>query len=212
MILSLIFRGFSRAMKDKDTMDGIDLADALNAGVVAAYKAVMKPAEGTVLTVSRLAGDRAGRAAEENTAFEYVLGSALERAREALADTVNQNPVLKKAGVVDAGGMGFVVILQGMLDELHGIPAPADDQEPSPVPQREKADFGGFETGEIQFGYCTEFICSRDTQKIPRHCGPSSMDWGTAWCWWTTMRSSRYMSTPTIQAKSWRRPSPTAAF
>lgn len=85
-------------MKDKDTMDGIDLADALNAGVVAAYKAVMKPAEGTVLTVSRLAGDRAGRAAEENTAFEYVLGSALERAREALADTVNQNPVLKKAG------------------------------------------------------------------------------------------------------------------
>ena len=212
VILSLIFRGFSRAMKDKDTMDGIDLADALNAGVVAAYKAVMKPAEGTVLTVSRLAGDRAGRAAEENTAFEYVLGSALERAREALADTVNQNPVLKKAGVVDAGGMGFVVILQGMLDELHGIPAPADDQEPSPVPQREKADFGGFETGEIQFGYCTEFICSRDTQKIPRHCGPSSMDWGTAWCWWTTMRSSRYMSTPTIQAKSWRRPSPTAAF
>ncbi len=77
-----------------------------------------------------------------------MLGSALERAREALADTVNQNPVLKKAGVVDAGGMGFVVILQGMLDELHGIPAPADDQEPSPVPQREKADFGGFETGE----------------------------------------------------------------
>ena len=71
-----------------------------------------------MLTVSRLAGDRAGRAAEENTAFEYVLGSALERAREALADTVNQNPVLKKAGVVDAGGMGFVVILQGMLDEL----------------------------------------------------------------------------------------------
>ena len=119
VILSLIFRGFSRAMKDKDTMDGIDLADALNAGVVAAYKAVMKPAEGTVLTVSRLAGDRAGRAAEENTAFEYVLGSALERAREAMADTVNQNPVLKKAGVVDAGGMGFVVILQGMLDELH---------------------------------------------------------------------------------------------
>lgn len=80
---------------------------------------------------------------------------------------MNQNPVLKKAGVVDAGGMGFVMILQGMLDELHGIPAPADDQEPSPVPQREKADFGGFETGEIQFGYCTEFICSRDTQKDP---------------------------------------------
>ena len=194
VILSLIFRGFSRAMKDKDTMDGIDLADALNAGVVAAYKAVMKPAEGTVLTVSRLAGDRAGRAAEENTAFEYVLGSALERAREALADTVNQNPVLKKAGVVDAGGMGFVVILQGMLDELHGIPAPADDQERSSSATVQSSSVPG------------------TPKKIPRHCGPSSMDWGTAWCWWTTMRSSRYMSTPTIQAKSWRRPSPTAAF
>ena len=167
VILSLLFRGFAQGLKELDVMDGSHIATALGIGVEAAYKAVMKPAEGTVLTVSRLAGDRAGRAAEENTAFEYVLGSALERAREALADTVNQNPVLKKAGVVDAGGMGFVVILQGMLDELHGIPAPADGQEPSPVPQREKADFGGFETGEIQFGYCTEFICSRDTQKDP---------------------------------------------
>ena len=88
VILSLLFRGFSKAMKDKETMDGIDLADGLNAGVIAAYRAVMKPAEGTVLTVSRLAGDRAGRAAEENTAFEYVLESAIVKAGEALADTV----------------------------------------------------------------------------------------------------------------------------
>ena len=95
VILSLIFRGFSRAMKDKQTRDGIDLADAINAGVIAAYRAVMKPAEGTLLTVSRLAGDRAGRAAEEDTGFEYVLSAALERAREALADTIHQNPVLK---------------------------------------------------------------------------------------------------------------------
>jgi len=124
VILSLLFRGFSKAMKDKETMDGIDLADGLNAGVIAAYRAVMKPAEGTVLTVSRLAGDRAGRAAEENTAFEYVLESAIVKAEEALADTVEQNPVLKKAGVVDAGGMGFVVILKGMLDELRGVPCP----------------------------------------------------------------------------------------
>ena len=167
VILSLLFRGFAKAIKDRETMDGRDLAIALDFGVAAAYKAVMKPAEGTILTVYRMAAARAAGTAREDNCAEAVLAAAIEEGQAALADTVNQNPVLKKAGVVDAGGMGFVVILQGMLDELHGIPAPADDQEPSPVPQREKADFGGFETGEIQFGYCTEFICSRDTQKDP---------------------------------------------
>ena len=159
VILSLIFRGFSRAMKDKTEMNGIDLADALNAGVIAAYKAVMKPAEGTVLTVSRLAGERAGRAAEENSAFEYVLESAIERAREALADTINQNPVLKKAGVVDAGGMGFVVILQGMLDELRGVAAP--DEDGAEKPAQDKADFGSLADEEITFTYDTVFIVRR---------------------------------------------------
>ena len=159
VILSLIFRGFSRAMKDKDTMDGIDLADAINAGVIAAYRAVMKPAEGTLLTGSRLAGDRAGRAAEEDTGFEYVLSAALERAREALADTIHQNPVLKKAGVVDAGGMGFVVVLQAMLDELQGIPAPQSGQEEA-KPQ-EKADFGALAEEELTFTYDTVFIVRR---------------------------------------------------
>ena len=159
VILSLIFRGFSRAMKDKTEMNGIDLADALNAGVIAAYKAVMKPAEGTVLTVSRLAGERAGRAAEENSAFEYVLESSIERAREALADTINQNPVLKKAGVVDAGGMGFVVILQGMLDELRGIAAPSEDEADKPA--QDKADFGSLADEEITFTYDTVFIVRR---------------------------------------------------
>ena len=159
VILSLIFRGFSRAMKDKTEMNGIDLADALNAGVIAAYKAVMKPAEGTVLTVSRLAGERAGRAAEENSAFEYVLESSIERARETLADTINQNPVLKKAGVVDAGGMGFVVILQGMLDELRGVAAPSEDEADKPA--QDKADFGSLADEEITFTYDTVFIVRR---------------------------------------------------
>ena len=159
VILSLIFRGFSRAMKDKTEMNGIDLADALNAGVIAAYKAVMKPAEGTVLTVSRLAGERAGRAAEENSAFEYVLESSIERAREALADTINQNPVLKKAGVVDAGGMGFVVIQQGMLDELRGVTAPSEDEADKPA--QDKADFGSLADEEITFTYDTVFIVRR---------------------------------------------------
>ena len=163
VILSLIFRGFSKAVKEKETMDGIDLAEALNAGVVAAYKAVMKPAEGTVLTVSRLAGDRASRAAEENTAFEYVLESAIDRAREALADTVNQNPVLKKAGVVDAGGMGFVLLLQGMLEELRGIPAPQEGETGAPT--REKADFSAMAEEELTFTYDTVFVVRRTAQR-----------------------------------------------
>ena len=163
VILSLIFRGFSKAMKDKETMDGIDLADGINAGVIAAYRAVMKPAEGTVLTVSRLAGDRAGRAAEENTGFEYVLESAIDRAREALADTVEQNPVLKKAGVVDAGGMGFVIILQGMLDELRGVPMP-DGHEHAEV--KEAADFATVGDEEITFTYDTVYIVRKRSPDV----------------------------------------------
>ena len=164
VILSLIFRGFSKAMKDKETMDGIDLADGLNAGVIAAYRAVMKPAEGTVLTVSRLAGDRAGRAAEENTAFEYVLESAIEKAEEALADTVNQNPVLKKAGVVDAGGMGFLVILKGMLDELRGLPMPDSEEESREL--RESADFATLGDEEITFTYDTVYIVRKSRPNV----------------------------------------------
>ena len=165
VILSLIFRGFSKALKEKDTMDGIDLAEGLNAGVAAAYRAVMKPAEGTVLTVSRLAGQRATQAAEENTALEYVLESAILQAEETLAATIEMNPVLKKAGVVDAGGMGFVIILKGMLDEIRGVAMPEGVE--AAAPQKAKADFAEFETGDIQFGYCTEFICSRDNHRNP---------------------------------------------
>ena len=165
VILSLLFRGLSKRLKGADHADGVLWAEALQEGVDAAYKAVMKPAEGTVLTVSRMAGDRAGRAAEENTAFEYVLESAILQAEQTLAETTDMNPVLKKAGVVDAGGMGFLVILKGMLDELRGIPMP-EGAEAAPA-QKEKADFASFETGEITFGYCTEFICSRDNDKDP---------------------------------------------
>ena len=102
-------------------MDGRDLAIALDFGVAAAYKAVMKPSEGTILTVSRLAAARAAGCARENNDVEAVLEAAIQEGHVALADTVNLNPVLKKAGVVDAGGKGFLVILQGMLDELRGL-------------------------------------------------------------------------------------------
>ncbi len=165
VILSLLFRGFAKAIKERESIDGRDLAIALDFGVAAAYKAVMKPAEGTILTVSRLAAARAAGAARENPSVEHVLQAAIQEGQVALDNTINQNPVLKKAGVVDAGGKGFLVILQGMLDELQGVPMPeVVEDEVAPA---EKAEFGAFSTEEIQFGYCTEFICSRDNQKDP---------------------------------------------
>lgn len=165
VILSLLFRGFAKAIKERESIDGRDLAIALDFGVAAAYKAVMKPAEGTILTVSRLAAARAAGAAREDASLEHVLQAAIQEGQTALDNTINQNPVLKKAGVVDAGGKGFLVILQGMLDELQGVPMP-EIVEDEVVPA-EKAEFGAFSTEEIQFGYCTEFICSRDNQKDP---------------------------------------------
>ena len=166
VILSLLFRGFAKAIKEKETMDGRDLAIALDFGVAAAYKAVMKPAEGTILTVSRLAAARAAGAARDDDHLEAVLEAAIEEGQIALDNTINQNPVLKKAGVVDAGGKGFLVILQGMLDELRGLPMPEAEEDEAAVPA-DKAEFGAFSTEEITFGYCTEFICSRDTDKDP---------------------------------------------
>lgn len=163
VILSLLFRGFAKAVKDKEVLDGRDLAVALDWGVAAAYKAVMKPAEGTILTVSRLSAAQAAAAAREENSAESVLARAIEAGHEALADTINQNPVLKKAGVVDAGGKGFLVILQGMLDELRGEPMPEGVGET--VEPKDRADFEGFSTEDIKFGYCTEFICSRDNRK-----------------------------------------------
>ncbi len=167
VILSLLFRGVSKALKDHDTADGVALAAALHEGVSAAYKAVMKPAEGTILTVSRLAAKAAAEAAQEQNSAEHVLECAIAHGQEALAETINQNPVLKKAGVVDAGGKGFLIILQGMLDEMRGIPAPQGGEDDAPK-AKDKADFATFETGDITFGYCTEFICSRDNTKDPQ--------------------------------------------
>ena len=167
VILSLLFRGVSKALKDHDTADGVALAAALHEGVSAAYKAVMKPAEGTILTVSRLAAQAAAQAAQEQNSAEHVLECAIAHGQEALTETINQNPVLKKAGVVDAGGKGFLIILQGMLDEMRGIPAPQGDEDDAPK-AKDKADFATFETGDITFGYCTEFICSRDNTKDPQ--------------------------------------------
>lgn len=165
VILSLLFRGFSNAWKNKSEGSGKDFADALTAGVEAAYKAVMKPAEGTILTVSRLTAAAARDLAVEDDSIEYVLSACLGTAKAALDNTVNQNPVLKKAGVVDAGGMGFVVILEGMLSSLQGNDIAAPEETMGNT--KEQADFSEFNTEDITFSYCTEFIVSRENDKDP---------------------------------------------
>ena len=166
VILSLLFRGMSKALKGSENCDGVLWAAALQAGVDAAYKAVMKPAEGTILTVARLAAAKAAEAAQENNHIEFVQEAAIAEAKVALANTVNQNPVLKKAGVVDAGGKGWLFALEAMLSALRGedivVPEGGEAAE-----TKEQADFSDFNTEDITFTYCTEFIISRENQNDP---------------------------------------------
>lgn len=166
VILSLLMRGISKTLKGHEVCDGVLWANALQGGVDAAYKAVMKPAEGTILTVARLAAAKAAEAAQENNFIEFVQAAAIEEAKVALANTVNQNPVLKKAGVVDAGGKGWLLALEAMMCALKGedVAAP-EGGAASEV--KEQADFSDFNTEDITFTYCTEFIISRENQNDP---------------------------------------------
>ena len=166
VILSLLFRGIGKHLKGAPACDGVLWAEALQAGVDAAYKAVMKPAEGTILTVSRLAAVAARAAAKENNHIEFVQQAAIEEAKVALANTTNQNPVLKKAGVVDAGGKGWLLVLEAMLSSMQGedIVVPegmaAGNEEAA-------ANFADFNDEDITFTYCTEFIISRENDMDP---------------------------------------------
>ena len=164
VILSLLFRGVAKSLKEMDTADGVAFAAALNEGVRAAYKAVMKPTEGTILTVSRLAAAAASEAAAEDNRAETVLEKAIAAGEVALADTINQNPVLQKAGVVDAGGKGFLIILQGMLDEMRGLPIPDGAEQAEPV--KEKADFAHLSDEEITFTFDTVFIVRKNDPDV----------------------------------------------
>ena len=165
VILSLLLRGISKKLKGAKECDGVLWAAAMQEGVDAAYKAVMKPAEGTILTVARLAAAKATQAAQENNYFEYVHEAAIEEAKVALANTVNQNPVLKKAGVVDAGGKGWLVALEAMLSALRGEDIVVPEAGTAEV--KEQASFSDFNEEDITFTYCTEFIISRENDKDP---------------------------------------------
>ena len=167
VILSLLFRGISKGLKGHEECDGVLWAEALQCGVDAAYKAVMKPAEGTILTVARLAAAKAREAAMENNFIESVHEAALAEAKTALADTVNQNPVLKKAGVVDAGGTGWYCALEAMMSSLQGVDIVVPEAEEGEAEVKNAANFSDFKTEDITFSYCTEFIINRENDKDP---------------------------------------------
>ena len=166
VILSLLFRGISKRLKGVSEVDGTTWAEALQEGVDAAYKAVMKPAEGTILTVARLAAAKASDAARENNFIEFVQEAALAEAKVALASTTDMNPVLKKANVVDAGGKGWVFALEAMLSSMQGddvvVPEGFSGSE-----TKDAANFDDFDTDEITFTYCTEFIIQRENDLDP---------------------------------------------
>ena len=166
VILSLLFRGISKRLKGVETADGVLWAEALQEGVDAAYKAVMKPAEGTILTVARLAAAKAAEAARENNHIEYVHIAALEEAKIALAGTTDMNPVLKKANVVDAGGKGWVFALEAMLSSMQGNDVIVPEGM-SGADVKEAANFDDFDTDDITFTYCTEFIIQRENDNDP---------------------------------------------
>ena len=162
VILSLLFRGISKELKGCREADGCAFAAALREGVAAAYNAVMKPAEGTILTVSRLAAERAVTAAEEHNSVEYVIEQAIAQGEVTLSQTTDMNPVLKKAGVVDAGGKGFLLILGGMLSALRGEQRPELTAEDT----QEKADFAMLSEEDITFTFDTVFIVRKSGRSI----------------------------------------------
>ncbi|MBE6606544.1 MAG: DAK2 domain-containing protein [Ruminococcaceae bacterium] len=164
VITSLLFRGIATELTGLDTCNAEALSNALQSGVAAAYKAVSNPAEGTILTVSRLAADAAVKAAQSGSIM-FVFDKAIEAAKEALSQTTEMNPVLKKAGVVDAGGFGWVLILEAMKDAVCGneIKSSVDFTAQA----SESADFSSFDSEDITFAYCTEFIVSRTNTNDP---------------------------------------------
>lgn len=165
VILSLLFRGFSKGLEGKEEADAKDIAHALSLGVSAAYKAVMKPTEGTILTVARLASEHAQQVAQQEEVTEVMMWKEiLSAAEDALAQTPEMLPVLKKAGVVDAGGQGFVEIWKGMLSVIENEQIIPSKEEAQAAPKEKKAHgvAAEFNEEDIHFCYCTEFIINKE--------------------------------------------------
>ena len=165
VITSQLFRGFGQAIKNKEELTGKDLAHAFQSGVEVAYKAVMKPVEGTILTVSRGAATAALKKAEETDDAVEVMHAALDGAKRALAKTPDMLPVLKEVGVVDSGGQGLVFIYEGFLAALTGEYITSEDFKATPAVMTEminaehhKSVAEHVATEDIKYGYCTEIM------------------------------------------------------
>lgn len=176
VITSLLFRGFAKELAGVDEADAAKLAAAFDAGVKSAYKAVMKPTEGTILTVSRVAAEQALEAAQRGADIEGVLTALLEAARETLIKTPDMLPVLKKAGVVDSGGQGYVRLLEGMASLLiDGVPVEAGEapeqekQAPAGTGEAPRIDLAALNPEDIKFAYCTEFFINKTHSKRLRN-------------------------------------------
>ncbi len=176
VITSLLFRGFAKELAGVDEADAAKLAAAFDAGVKSAYKAVMKPTEGTILTVSRVAAEQALEAAQRGADIEGVLTALLEAARETLVKTPDMLPVLKKAGVVDSGGQGYVRLLEGMASLLiDGVPVEAGEapeqekQAPAGTGEAPRIDLAALNPEDIKFAYCTEFFINKTHSKRLRN-------------------------------------------
>ena len=176
VITSLLFRGFAKELAGVDEADAAKLAAAFDAGVKSAYKAVMKPTEGTILTVSRMAAEQALEAAQHGADIEGVLTALLEAARETLVKTPDMLPVLKKAGVVDSGGQGYVRLLEGMASLLiDGVPVEAGEsseqekQAPAGTGEAPRIDLAALNPEDIKFAYCTEFFINKTHSKRLRN-------------------------------------------
>ena len=165
VIVSLMFRGIAKGLKSSFECDGEVWANALAQGVEAAYNAVETPAEGTILTVARKSAETAKIAAKSNNNFEYVLKEAIDSAEKALEETVNENPVLSKAGVVDAGGMGWLLVIKAMYQAL--VEERRIKYEPKiDTGSAKGANFSSYDSEDIEFAFCTEFVIVKHSASV----------------------------------------------
>ena len=170
VITSLLFRGFSKGLSGLKTAENADFANALELGVAGAYKAVMKPTEGTILTVSRMAANKAQELAKTDADTIAFWQGVLDEANAVLKQTTEMLPALKKANVVDAGGQGFCIIIGGMLDSFKGaaLPEEAEEQQKTAAPDPQ-VDFNAAVAQydeEINFTYCTEYIIEKNDASV----------------------------------------------
>ncbi|WP_347860631.1 DAK2 domain-containing protein [Salimicrobium sp. PL1-032A] len=170
VILSQLFRGFSKSLEHKTTITTVEYASAMKQGVETAYKAVMKPVEGTVLTVAREASEEAEKAAEEEKDFIPFLERVVKAAKKSLDHTPELLPVLKEVGVVDSGGQGFLTIYEGFLSNLKGEEVPEADSGVSMddmvSAEHHKLNQDFMDTADIHYGYCTEFMVKFEEDKL----------------------------------------------